>query len=92
MSAATSRRTRLNVRDVHADHVWNVMREHADQIHDVRDVQKLPALRTMNGEYVAVAIADLVAKGRVIGASGAGRIRAVEPPATPALASAEVDR
>jgi len=79
MSAATNRRTRLNVRDVHADHVWAVMREHADQIHDVRDVQKLPALRTMNGECVAVAIGDLVAKGRVVGASGSGRIRAERP-------------
>lgn len=79
MSATTSRRTRLNVRDVHADHVWNVMREHADQIHDVRDVLKLPALRTMNGECIAVAVADLVARGRVTGASGTGRIRAVEP-------------
>jgi len=70
---------RLNIRDVHADHVWKVMRQCADQIADVRDVQRLPALRTMPGECVAVAVADLVAKGRVVGASGAGRIRAVEP-------------
>jgi len=72
--------TRRNIRDVHADHVWKVMRQFADQIGDVRDVQRPPALRTMPGECVAVAVADLVAKGRIVGASGSGRIRAVERP------------
>ena len=71
--------TRLSLRDVHADYVHAAMVAHADQIADVRDVQRLPALQTMPGERVAVAVADLVAKGRVVGASGAGRIRAVEP-------------
>ena len=71
---------RLNIRDVHADHVWKVMRQCADQIADAQDVLQLSALRTMPGECVAVAVADLVAKGRVVGASGSGRIRAVESP------------
>ena len=72
--------TRLNLRDVHADHVWKVMRQCADQIADVQDVLQLSALRTMPGECVAVAVADLTAEGRVLGASGSGRIRAVERP------------
>ena len=71
--------TKLNIRTVRAAFVWQVMREHAEEIADVGDVIGLKALRWMNGECVAVAVADLVADGRVIGATGAGRIHAIEP-------------
>ena len=71
--------TRLNIRDVHAERVWAAMRAHADEISEVRDVLPLPELRHLNGEQVVVAIADNVAMGRVTGASGCGRIRAVDP-------------
>ncbi len=80
MSAATNRRTRLNVRDLRADQVWTAMRAAADGISDARDVLRLAALRGMTGETIAVAVADLVAQDRVIGAAGTGRIQAVEPP------------
>jgi len=70
--------TRVSVRDVRADHVWNAMRAHAGEIEDVRDVLRLDALRGMTGECIAVAVADLVSQSRVVGAAGAGRIRAVE--------------
>lgn len=69
--------TRLNVRDVHAEHVHAAMLAHADELQGVRDVLRLPALRGISGECIAVAVADLVAKGRVVGACGSGRIRAV---------------
>ena len=72
------RPTRLNVRDLAAEVVWTAMREHADEISDVRDVLKLHALRDVAGERIAVAVADLVADGRCVGATGRGRIRAVE--------------
>jgi hypothetical protein len=72
--------TRLNVRDVRADQVWTAMRAHADEIVEARDVLRLPDLSSMNGECIAVAVADLVAQGRVVGAAGRGRIRAVERP------------
>jgi hypothetical protein len=70
--------TRLSLRDVRAERVWASMREHADAIRAVRDVLLLPSLQDLTGECIAVAVADLVAKGRVIGACGVGRIRAVE--------------
>lgn len=76
---AHTRPTRLNVRDVVAEDVHRAMLQHGDVIADVRDVLRLPALRGVNGEVVAVAIADLVADGRVVGASRTGCIRAVEP-------------
>jgi hypothetical protein len=72
--------TRLNVRDVRADEVWKAMRAHADEITEARDVLRLPALSSMNGECIAVAVADLVAQGRVVGPAGRGRICAVERP------------
>lgn len=70
--------TKLNVRDVIAATVWAAMKANPEDIATVRDVQQLPALRSVPGERIAVAIADLVADGLVIGASGAGRIRAIE--------------
>jgi len=70
--------SRLVLRDVRAERVWATMREHADAIGDVRDVLRLPTLHDLTGECIAVAVADLVAQGRVIGACGAGRIRAVD--------------
>ena len=71
--------TRLSLRDLHAERVWQAMREHAHEIAHVRDVQRLVELRHLPGEVVAVAIADLVSRGLVTGACGAGRICAVEP-------------
>lgn len=73
--------TRLNIRDVHAERVHAAMLAHADKIEHRHDVLRLEALRDLNGECIAVAIADLVAHGRVTGSSGAGRIRAIEEPA-----------
>lgn len=70
--------TRLNIRDVHAERVHAAMLARADQIENRHDVLRLEALRDLNGECVAVAIADLVAQGRVVGSCGAGRIRAIE--------------
>ena len=54
------------------------MLAHADEIATVQDVQHLPALHPLAGEVIAVAVADNVALGRVVGAWGSGRIRAVE--------------
>lgn len=70
--------TRLSVRDVHAQRVYRAMLTYAEEIEHARDVLRLDALRGMNGEVIAVAVADLVAQGLVVGASGAGRIRAIE--------------
>lgn len=70
--------TKLNVRDVHAQRVYRAMLAHPDEIEDARDVLRLEALRSLNGECIAVAVADLVAQGLVVGGYGAGRIRAVE--------------
>jgi hypothetical protein len=72
------RGARLNIRDVHAERVWAAMVQHADEIMEARDVLRLSVLRDLNGECIAVAVADLVSRGRVVGACGAGRIRAVE--------------
>lgn len=69
--------TRLNIRDVHAEAVWKAMREHADEIIEARDVLRLPSLSDLPGERIAVAVADLVAQGRVVGGVGSGRVRAV---------------
>ncbi|MEA2190752.1 MAG: hypothetical protein QOI73_873 [Solirubrobacteraceae bacterium] len=71
------RGTRLNIRDVIAEDVHSAMLAHADEIADARDVLRLQVLRDVPGERIALAIADLVADGRVVGAAGAGRIRAV---------------
>lgn len=73
-----NRPSRLHLRDVRAERVWAAMRANADGIGDVRDVLRLFSLRDLAGECIAVAVADLVAEGRVIGACGAGRIRAVD--------------
>lgn len=70
--------TRLNVRDVHAQRVYRAMLAHPDEIETARDVLRLEALRGLNGECIAVAVADLVARGLVVGGHGAGRVRAVE--------------
>lgn len=79
MSAEPNTRpTRLSRRDLDADRVYGVMCIHADAIASVCDVLRLPALRDVNGERIAVALADLVAQGRVVGACGTGRIRAVK--------------
>jgi len=53
------------------------MREHADEIAEPRDVLQLARLRDLNGECIAVAVADLCARGLVVGGVGTGRIRAV---------------
>ena len=76
--SARPRPTRLYARDVHAERVHAAMLEHADEIASVRDVLRLPALQGLNGECIAVSIALLVGDGRVVGACGSGRIRAVE--------------
>ena len=75
------RNTRLSRRDLDAEIVWRAMRKHADEIADVRDVLRLEVLRGLQGERIRVSIADLVAQGRVVGATGGGRIRAVDPEA-----------
>jgi hypothetical protein len=79
--------TRLSLRDVRAERVWSAMREHTDAIRDVRDVLRLPSLHDLTGECISVAVADLVAKGRVVGAAGAGRIQAVDTTTTPGRAA-----
>ena len=79
MPKPSARATRLSVRDVHADYVHAAMVAHADEIENVRDVLRLAALRGLTGECIAVAVADLVSQSRVVGAAGAGRVRAVEP-------------
>jgi hypothetical protein len=76
-SPRSGRPTRLNVRDLHAQRVYATMLAHADEIAEVRDVIQLAALRDLNGECIAAAVADLVERGRVVGASGAGAVRAV---------------
>ena len=73
----SSASTRLSLRDLHAERVWRAMREHADEIAEPRDVLQLARLRDLNGECVAVAVADLCARGLVVGGVGTGRIRAV---------------
>jgi ABC-type methionine transport system permease subunit len=80
MPNSSSSATRLNIRDVHAERVHAAMLQHADEITEVRDVLRLESLRGINGECIAVAIADLVAMGRVVGASGTGRIHAIRSP------------
>jgi hypothetical protein len=79
-AAARPLPTKLSRRDADAEIVWRAMVAHVHEIGSVLDVIRLPVLSTMTGERIAVAVADNVAMGRVTGASGAGRIRAVPTP------------